>query len=218
MPVTEEELKTIFASSCIESAARAIGCPASEMYLRMKRINLIENYIWEFYDVLHTQSRVYVYKRQTKVDYPIAKAGRENLDFGQGFYITNIREQAERWAFRIGRQLQESPILNIYELDIERIEKEYRYLKFKKYDQQWLEFIVKSRKGEKPWATYDIVEGGVANDRVIDTVEAYINGMMTVEMALGQLAQHQPNNQFCLLSQLLIDECLHFVSIEQLNP
>ena len=42
--------------------------------------------------------------------------------------------------------------------------------------------------------------------------------MMTVEMALGQLAQHQPNNQFCLLSQLLIDECLHFVSIEQLNP
>ena len=54
--------------------------------------------------------------------------------------------------------------------------------------------------------------------RVIDTVEAYINGMMTVEMALGQLAQHQPNNQFCLLSQLLIDECLHFVSIEQLNP
>jgi len=30
------------------------------MYLRMKRINLIENYIWEFYDVLHTQSRVYV--------------------------------------------------------------------------------------------------------------------------------------------------------------
>ena len=42
MPVTEEELKTIFASSCIESAARAMGCPASEMYLRMKRINLIE--------------------------------------------------------------------------------------------------------------------------------------------------------------------------------
>lgn len=60
MPVTEEELKTIFASSCIESAARAIGYPASEMYLRMKRINLIENYIWEFYDVLHTQSREYV--------------------------------------------------------------------------------------------------------------------------------------------------------------
>ena len=108
-------------------------------------------------------------------------------------------------------------MLNIYELDIERTKEKYRYLKFSKYDWEWLDFIVKSRKGEKPWATYDAVEGGVANDRVIDTVEAYMNGMMTVEMALGQLGQHQPNNQFCLLSQSLIDECLHFISVEQLN-
>ena len=77
--------------------------------------------------------------------------------------------------------------------------------------------VVKSRKGLKPWAKYDIVEGGVANDRVIDTVEAYMNGMMTVEMALGQLSQHQPNNQFCLLNQQLIDQCLQFISVEQIN-
>lgn len=57
---TEKELKTIFVSSCIESAARSLGCPASEIYLRMKRVGMIENYIWEFYDVLHTQSREYV--------------------------------------------------------------------------------------------------------------------------------------------------------------
>lgn len=152
-----------------------------------------------------------------QVNAPIAKAGRDNLDFGQGFYITDIKEQAERWASRMGRQLQKSPMLNIYELDIERIKANYRYLRFDKYDQSWLDFIVKSRKGERPWAEYDIVEGGVANDRVIDTVEAYMNGMMTVEMALGQLAQHQPNNQFCLLNQSLIDECLHFISVEQLK-
>lgn len=42
--------------------------------------------------------------------------------------------------------------------------------------------------------------------------------MLTVEMALGQLSQHQPNNQFSLLSQALIDECLLFVSVEPLNP
>lgn len=57
---TEEELRTIFVSSCIESAARARGCSVSEMYRRMKSIGLIEDYIWEFYDVLHTQSREYV--------------------------------------------------------------------------------------------------------------------------------------------------------------
>ena len=32
------------------------------------------------------------------VQNPLAKAGRENLDFGKGFYVTNIHEQARRWA------------------------------------------------------------------------------------------------------------------------
>ena len=151
------------------------------------------------------------------VKQPIAKAGRENLDFGQGFYVTDIKEQAERWAFRIGRQQQEIPLLNIYQLDLDEVITDFSYLKFSRYDEEWLDFIVKSRKGLKPWDKYDIVEGGVANDRVIDTVEAYMNGMMTVEMALGQLSQHQPNNQFCLLNQQLIDQCLQFISVEQIN-
>lgn len=34
----------------------------------------------------------------TEVQQPLAKAGRRNLDFGQGFYLTNIKEQAEAWA------------------------------------------------------------------------------------------------------------------------
>lgn len=153
-----------------------------------------------------------------QVSSPIVKAGRENLDFGQGFYVTNIKEQAERWALRIGRQQQEVPLLNIYSLDIEQIKQNFRYLKFEEYNEQWLNFIIKSRKGEKPWEEYDIVEGGVANDRVIDTVEAYMNGMMTTEMALGQLSQHQPNNQLCLLNQTLADKCLLFISVEPLNP
>lgn len=40
------------------------------------------------------------------------------------------------------------PLINIYELDIERIKEEYRYLKFDKYDQRWLDSIVRSRKGD----------------------------------------------------------------------
>ncbi len=34
----------------------------------------------------------------SKVDCPLVTIGRKNLDFGQGFYITPIREQAEKWA------------------------------------------------------------------------------------------------------------------------
>lgn len=34
----------------------------------------------------------------TKVDNPTVNAGRRNLDFGVGFYVTNLRSQAEKWA------------------------------------------------------------------------------------------------------------------------
>lgn len=60
IPQTEDELKTTFAASCVESVAHTIGVSASEMYQRMQKVGLIENYIWRCYDTLHTQSREYV--------------------------------------------------------------------------------------------------------------------------------------------------------------
>lgn len=86
----------------------------------------------------------------------------------------------------------------------------FHCLKFEAYDRDWLDFIVQSRSGNKPWVDYDFIEGGVANDRVIDTVESYMAGVMPADFALDQLAQHQPNHQMCLLNQRLVDECLHF--------
>ena len=50
-----------------------------------------------------------------------------------------------------------------------------------------------------------------------DTIEAYMIGNITQEMALGELAKHRPNNQLCLINQALIDECLRFVSVESVN-
>ena len=149
-----------------------------------------------------------------RVEKPLALVGRPNLDFGQGFYLTDIRSQAENWGRRIGERQGLSSILNIYALDIDLALKKYRYLKFEEYDKQWLDFIVASRIGNQPWKEYDWIEGGIANDRVIDTIEAYMIGNITIDMALGQLASHRPNNQICLLNQQLIDECLHFVTAE----
>ena len=60
IPQTEDERRTIFVASCIESAANALGVPASQMHRRMQRVGLIEGYIWRCYDTLHTQSREYV--------------------------------------------------------------------------------------------------------------------------------------------------------------
>ena len=55
-----EQLRNIFASSCIEAAARKLGCSTGEMYRRMKRVRLIHGFIIPGYEGLHTQSREYV--------------------------------------------------------------------------------------------------------------------------------------------------------------
>lgn len=78
-------------------------------------------------------------------------------------------------------------------------------------DIDWLDFIVRNRRGEFDTWKFDVVEGGVANDRVIDTVEAYMSNLMPLETALQNLAQHRPNNQICIRSQNVLDKYLHFI-------
>lgn len=54
---TMEELRNIFVSSCIEAAAREVGCSTGEMYRQMKAVNLFNEFIYPCYGTLHTQSR-----------------------------------------------------------------------------------------------------------------------------------------------------------------
>ena len=118
---------------------------------------------------------------------PIAKIGRKNMDFGQGFYATKILEQAKSWAMiiaeRKGRNVK--PFVNIYEFDIDKAQLYgVRFKVFETYDIEWLDYVVACRKGLDVSTDYDIVEGGVANDNVIDTVEDYEKGIITAEQAL----------------------------------
>ena len=69
------------------------------------------------------------------VPHPLAGYGRADLDFGQGFYVTTLRGQAERWANIVAMRIpQGKAILNIYELDTEQICQQYRCLTFEAYD------------------------------------------------------------------------------------
>lgn len=142
---------------------------------------------------------------------PEASKGRLGLDFGQGFYITDIQSQAESWADRMARIRMESGIVSVYDFDIDTATTQFRYKRFDEYDVNWLEFIVANRQEAFSDEKYDIIEGGVANDRVIDTVEAYMSHMMPLETALHELSKHRPNNQICIYSQEVLDNHLHFV-------
>lgn len=144
---------------------------------------------------------------------PLAGYGRKGLDFGQGFYVTAISMQAEAWADRMARIRNTHGVVNVYDLDMEKVKREFSYKFFPEYDVQWLEFIVQNRLGTYHGEEYDLVEGGVANDRVIDTVEAYMANMMPLETALRNLAMHNPNNQLCIRNQRIIDECMVFKNL-----
>ena len=158
---------------------------------------------------------VIVYHGGTEiVEHPDCKCGRRNLDFGQGFYITDIRKQAEDWAKLMADRRKKAPVLNRYRLNRDAILAEARCKVFMAYDKEWLEFIVASRRGLNVADNYDYIEGGVANDRVIDTVNLYMAGLMDLDTALARLSEHRPNNQMCLLSQEITDKYLIFDGTE----
>lgn len=162
-------------------------------------------------------SNIIVYHGGTEtIENPICKFGRKNLDFGQGFYVTNLREQAVTWANNMARNRKMPAVLNRYRLDRETILQNARCKIFKAYDKEWLEFIVGNRTGQELAKDYDYVEGGVANDRVVDTINLYIAGLMELSTALRELSKHQPNNQICILSQDLINKYLKYDGIEEL--
>lgn len=148
------------------------------------------------------------------VSTPLVGVGRRNLDFGRGFYVTDLKEQAISWANR-PLNTDKPHVLNTYEFDSDGvIEAGYQYKRFLAYDAEWLEFVVASRKGQAVWQGFDVIEGGIANDRVFNTIELYSQGLITQNDALQRLRYEQPNNQICILNQSVIDSFLHFIDSE----
>ena len=139
------------------------------------------------------------------VERPVCMFGRENLDFGRGFYITPLLKQASDWAAATAKRRNSSALINVYSLDREAVIKEGKCRIFNAYDHEWLDF-----------APYDYIEGGVANDRVIDTINLYMAGLMDSDTALRRLAIHRPNNQICLLNQELTDKYLIYERTEHI--
>lgn len=155
--------------------------------------------------------RIEIYHAATEpITRPLCGVGRKHLDFGPGFYLTDVYDQAVMCAHRRASERQQPAILNVYLFDRGNMFEEARVKIFENYDREWLNFIVACRKGEPVWEEYDCIEGGVANDRVIDTVNLFINGLISEEGALKRLRYLKPNNQICILNQDMLDRCLVF--------
>ena len=151
------------------------------------------------------------------IERPMAHFGRNKVDFGQGFYLTNFHEQAVKWAKVVAcKKSLDKAFVSEYNFDESRLEAlGLRYKKFQAYDMEWLDYVIDCRNGGNLQNQYDVIDGGVANDNVIDTVENYENGIITAEQALGQLQYKKVNHQICIRSQDVLDQLLQFVRWEE---
>jgi len=122
-------------------------------------------------------------------------------DFGIGFYCTDIRGQAEKWAKRQGKIRKQIPVLNIYEFDIDSAQRKLNFKTFGDYSQEWLEMVINCRNNRDYIHGFDIVHGKIANDDVGETVQAVLDGFMPFDLALQRLKFILSNNQYCFCTE-----------------
>lgn len=146
------------------------------------------------------------------IPFPDTTHSRKHLDFGKGFYLTPLESQARNYGQRFIRR-GEPAIMNVYEFS--EVNDLFTRKQFPAYDGEWLDFITACRKG-LPHDAFDIIEGGIADDNVFDTVDLYLTGVYTREQALDQLQWKKPNYQLCITSQKVLDAHLQFVESIQL--
>lgn len=137
---------------------------------------------------------------------PNLKHSRPRVDFGLGFYTTPLHEQAVKWCGKFKRS-KKPGIITRYTFD-EAAYNACNVLKFGSYSEEWLDFILTCRSGNDT-TDYDIVIGGVANDKVFNTVELYFDNLIDKTEALNRLRYEKPNLQICFRTQAVLDKYLH---------
>lgn len=147
-----------------------------------------------------------------EVKKPLTNVGRKNLDFGQGFYLTNMKTEADLWAKKVSDSKDTKPIVSVYNFDYFRAKNiGYRFNEFETYNIEWLKFVVDCRNGKNVLSYYDIVIGAAVNEQVVNIIEDYEKGIITAEQAVEQLRCKEVKHQICILNQEIIDFCLEFV-------
>lgn len=190
-----------------------------------KESDILYSYIVPCYDVLHTQGKEYIvndildlmrerfvcmilfHASYMEIVKPDIMHSRTEVDFGCGFYTTPLIGQAEKWCEKFQKK-RKAAVINQYDFNEEALEN-CRVLRFDSYSEEWLDFIVNCRRGTDK-TDYDIVIGGVVNDKVFNTVELYSDELIDKAEAIKRLRYEKPNAQIAFRTQATIDEYLTF--------
>ena len=125
------------------------------------------------------------------VEMPKIIKSRFPKDFGEGFYCTELEQQATRWASRYN-----TAFVSIYEYaPFDNL----KILVFEKMTEEWLDFIIKCRSGGKH--NFDIVIGAMANDQIYNYISDFIDGILTREQFWVLAKFKHPTHQICFCNK-----------------
>lgn len=127
----------------------------------------------------------------------IAK-GRRFKDFGQGFYATHLRKQAEEWSQRIVERYKGSPIVSEFEFDLEgALNSDLKIKIFEEANREWALFVMANRNETHEFHhDYDIVIGPVADDRMAKLFGLYEMEVIDLDAVVAGLIYKDLNSQY----------------------
>ena len=130
-----------------------------------------------------------------RIETPMILEPNRALDFGRGFYATLNEMQAEGFARKVQDRLHSGEaVVNVYEVDIERMKTVLQHVWFEAPDELWLDYVSNNRNGIAT-EVCDFAYGPVANDDVFRTFAAYQAGVLTKEETIARLKVKQLYNQ-----------------------
>ena len=137
------------------------------------------------------------------VEKPIIMPYVRTLDFGNGFYATTIYNQAEEWANKKSDRRGGQAVINKYELDLKYL----RVKNFTEINDEWADFVILNRQSDTIIEhSFDVIIGEVADDRVYDSLQFYLDGVITKEQFIERVKFKEENNQLCLATNAALNK------------
>jgi len=127
-------------------------------------------------------------------------------DFGRGFYLTTIEEQAELMAKRTARIFGGSPVVAVFKFDETALSESNLAVKvFPEPSIEWALFVLNNRNRDFPDHAdpnsnqdnkYDIVAGPVANDDIALLFRTFANGYIDVDALVKGMKYKKLSDQY----------------------
>lgn len=140
---------------------------------------------------------------------PDLEHSRIDIDFGPGFYLTEDKHMAEKWA--VGRKIS---IINEYDLNLSGLKVINLGL-----TKQWLDFVAYNRGyGDILFDTADadVIIGPTADDKMFVTISTYLSGFLSAKRAIEYLNVAGFSNQIVLKTEKALNN-LSFLKSKEIT-